>query len=299
MKPEITRSSPPVRMLVYDTLRVEEDSIAYINNREVRGRRAELVIEYWQEDGNEALACGYCGHELIRAKRKSDEYEEDAADSWVLSTCDWCAYWCLSHHRWGDQGLVWYEHEYMLSKARTFDPHLPPAVASEIAQGLRQRPEYYRTINPQKLEKFVGEVFRANYSDCEVTHVGKPQDGGVDLLFVASDGREWMVQVKRREHPKRSESVTTVRNLLGTLLVENKFNGIVVSTADHFSYAANRAVAAVRSRGYTVDLIDRGKLDLMLSPLLPDKAWRVGVREHAPYLEKYFTRKLQQQRAPK
>jgi len=76
------------------------------------------------------------------------------------------------------------------------------------------------------------------------------------------------------------EGVSTLRNLLGTLLIEGISQGIVVSTADHFTYQAYKAANKAESKGYLIKLIDRGKLDRMLSPFLPKNPWKSALEQY-------------------
>jgi hypothetical protein len=293
----------PAPMVTYDRLRIETDSMVSINEEEVEGSEADAVIEYWENDGNEIKQCRFCATPLIivqfdglypeRPWRAFSEYE-DRGDQWRLSCCDHCAHWCLSHEGWGDPGpgMSWYTHEFSLAKAREFEPDLPEGIASEIAQALRRNPGLFHSINPLAFEKFVGDVYRANFAHSEVMHVGKSHDGGVDLVFVGADAEEWLIQVKRRTKSSSTEPVDTVRNLLGTLLVQNVPRGIVVSTADHFSYWAQAEASSVHPKGYTVELVDRGKLNRMLSPLLPARPWLKALEYEAPHLREYFVQEV-------
>ena len=54
-------------------------------------------------------------------------------------------------------------------------------------------------VDPKRFEKFVADVFRANYTNAEVVHVGKPNDGGVDVLLIDAQEEQLIVQVKRAE----------------------------------------------------------------------------------------------------
>ncbi|MBD2580163.1 restriction endonuclease [Oscillatoria sp. FACHB-1406] len=125
-------------------------------------------------------------------------------------------------------------------------------------------------MNPYRLETLVADIFKANHSHAEVIHVGKPHDGGVDVFFVDADQKQWLIQVKRREKANSTEPVETIRNLLGTMLLEGACHGIVVSTADRFSYQAYQAVNRAEEVGMTVKLIDRGILNRMLEAVLPN-----------------------------
>ncbi len=94
-------------------------------------------------------------------------------------------------------------------------------------------------------------VFRLRSNSCG----GGPGDGGVDVILVQSS-TPTLVQVKRRSKPEAIENVSTVRELLGTLLVQGKQSGIIVSTASRFSSQAVREaqVPVVRNMGYKLCL---------------------------------------------
>lgn len=84
------------------------------------------------------------------------------------------------------------------SVAARFSTDLPDGCASELARALRQRPDRWHTVTPSGLERFVAEILRANYSPCEVEHVGGTGDGGVDVVFITGRGIRIPIQVKRR-----------------------------------------------------------------------------------------------------
>ena len=147
-------------------------------------------------------------------------------------------------------------------------------------------------MTPRSLEKLVVDVVRYNFQPCEVIHVGKPGDGGVDVLFIDSGQKQWMVQVKRREKPKSSESVVTIRNLLGTMWLSDVSCGMVVSTADHFTFQAYRAVNRASEKGVMVELVDKGKLNRMLNAVLPDRPWLGPVRSMYPEIAEHFVRTI-------
>ncbi|MEN6318765.1 MAG: restriction endonuclease [Syntrophaceae bacterium] len=146
-------------------------------------------------------------------------------------------------------------------------------------------------IAPSKLERLVADIFKANYATCEVMHVGQPDDGGVDVVFVDSGSRRWLISVKRRLHPAKGEGVATIRNLLGAMLLKNSRYGVVVSTVDHFTYRAYEAVSKAEDMGFTLSLVDLGKLNRMLTPLLPTMEWYDIIRDHKPeWLEELCAR---------
>jgi hypothetical protein len=114
-------------------------------------------------------------------------------------------------------------------------------------------------IDDQKMEKLVQSVFSEHFS-CNVTHLGKSCDGGIDLLFIDSD-KPNVVQVKRRKKLKKTESVSFIREFLGAALLQKSKNLIYVTTANKFSThavkAANKAVSEDIVESY--DLYDFAK----------------------------------------
>lgn len=118
----------------------------------------------------------------------------------------------------------------ILKSFKASDKSLP---ISALLQELERNNSVLYEIDPYKMEKLVQHVFSAFYN-CEVKHVGKTGDGGKDLIIVLSD-EPILVQVKRRGKNESVEQISTVRDFLGTMFIENSRKGIIVSTADHFS----------------------------------------------------------------
>ena len=129
-------------------------------------------------------------------------------------------------------------------------------------------------MEPGRLEILVADVFKANYHDAEAIHVGKPYDQGIDVIFIESNGTRWLVQVKRRERPTPSEGFSTLQSILGTLALDGARNGIVVSTADTFSFHARKGQQRAEQQGFVVQFMDKGILNRMIAPLLPPTPWK-------------------------
>jgi len=89
-----------------------------------------------------------------------------------------------------------------------------------------------------------------------------------------------------------SEGVETLRNLLGAMVLNKRHSGIIVSTADHFTYRARIGQNRARSVGYEISLVDRSLLGRMLDPMLPDRPWIDYLSEHYPELAKYFSERV-------
>lgn len=130
------------------------------------------------------------------------------------------------------------------------------------------------------MERLVQSVFRDHFQT-DVKHIGKSHDGGVDLLMLLGEN-PYILQVKRRKSPGKTEGVSCIRELLGATLLNGGKNSIFVTTADHFSSAAKNAAqnAVTKSIVNSFDLINGPDFISMLNqhPLPKAKRWE-------PYLK--------------
>jgi HJR/Mrr/RecB family endonuclease len=243
-------------------------------------------------------SCLFCGDHLTVIERleQPDVDEECFVDVLAaLEVCMRCRYW-----RWHFLDSEFearggsYSHRYVsyVSKVREFAADLPDGCSSDIAQWLRRRPEAWEVMSPRRLETFVADVFRSNHGDAEVIHVGGASDGGVDVVLVESASQQWLIQVKRRARIGKGEGVSTIRNLLGAMMLHPNAYGIVVSTADHFTYQARRAASAAAKVGRTVKLVDRGLLNRMMAPLLPSVPWDALISSWFPAYGAWLSRQV-------
>ena len=158
---------------------------------------------------------------------------------------------------------------------------LPEGCNKELALHITRHPDLLHSFNPTRFEKFVADVFRANYTNAEVLHVGKSHDGGVDVLLIDVQEEQWLIQVKRRGFQIPSEEVKTIRDLLGAMHLGEARMGIVVSTAGRFSRPAQEAaIKAGKVRNpMIVRLVDKSMFNKMLDPILPDRPWLDPISE--------------------
>jgi hypothetical protein len=256
------------------------------------------IHRYIETKMRTATRCPYCRSalEIFEHIQWDDPIEDDGIfkvtpDYARLAYCEYCGFWNWYSKTW-NRG--WDNHA-GLSVLKEFNPSLPIGVNSELARHLRQNPTLWQRLTPVAMEKVVADIFRANFQSADVLHVGKPGDRGIDVLFVDSYSHRWLIQVKRRLSPC-AEPFETVQRLLGTLLLGQSRFGIVASNADHFSFAAERAVKDAHDLGYTVQLLDRGKLTRMLDASLPSRPWESYLNTLSHRFPEEFRYRLQKHR---
>lgn len=268
----------PKQMAAYDHIELDVDG------------HVQQEDETYDEDGEEIhevpledlRSCQYCCTELLKVENEITREDDDE-----ISHREYCLWYCRNCRFWqarlySDPGggcLPGPIHLACISKLREFDGNLPEGCSQELALFIRSRPAIVHSFDPKQFEKIVADVFRANYGNAEVSHVGGPNDGGVDVVLIDSEMGEWLIQVKRRQSPYRSEGVDTVRNLLGAMIVEGVRRGVVVSTADRFSKPAQRAAGKAQQNEMWVRLVDNGIFNKMLDPILPDRPFLPAVRQ--------------------
>ena len=83
------------------------------------------------------------------------------------------------------------------------------------------------------MEKLAQDVL-SDFFKCEVAHIGRSGDGGIDLLMLSGD-KEYAVQVKRRLNSGHVEQVNPIREFLGVLKLRAKTRGMFITTGQDFT----------------------------------------------------------------
>lgn len=217
--------------------------------------------------------CKYCKSKMDLRKYKPMEGGQCNSSLEVLFVCSNCGWWYYMNHEEiimddGD-ALENIRNDYgILKKYKVDSFHTPTDI---LRDELIKKPNLIYNINDKKMEQIVGSVFKDFY-DCEVIHLGKTGDGGIDLLLV-NGNEQTAVQVKRRTKENSTESVTLIREFLGAMILEQKMNGIIVSTADHFTRPAKEAAkkAPEVSSVKAIELLDYSRFTDILKITTPLK----------------------------
>lgn len=265
--------SKPKQMMAYDRFELTGSGYIFHDDDD----------PYFEETSEEEIPgdplrdykkCPYCSTKLLKVE--DEVYEKDSHREYCLWYCQNCRFWQARLYSEPYRACIPPpDHWAYLSKLRKFNESLPEGCSEELAVHIRSHPNLLYSFDPTRFEKFVADVFAANYANAEVRHVGGPNDGGVDVLLIDAEMKQWLIQVKHRETQNIAERVSTIRDILGAMVVKGVGRGIVVSTANRFSPQAIQAVAEakVEPYGMTVQLVDSGIFNRMLDPVLPDRPW--------------------------
>ncbi len=258
------------------------------------GNRIRDTADYFR-----TRKCQYCAtavHQSTEASHTTKELIEDYA----VINCPACGWWIVKGRRthvletMPEMDFSPAEY-YLASKDTFFEGIVYKFDIGNTAESLRalrhavvRGKKDLRHMAPRTLELLVGSVFR-DFFDCQVRHIGGPGDGGIDLLLISGDCPT-VVQVKRRTTGQQKEGVQVVRELLGTMLLEDVNKGIIVSTATDFSPPAKLAARiATERRGVRVSLFNQDRLRDTLcltepqeKPWLSVNAVREGIEHLTP-----------------
>src|SRR6266702_1550606 len=167
--------------------------------------------------------CPYCQNGLKSLGKR----DPDAQESDWYEICTDCGFW--RHH----EADKMFNDRFQFSAIKRFrDSDTSPSIShlcSEIKAG---KIDLY-DMEPSRFERFVGSVL-SDFYHCEVHHVARSGDDGVDLLAIVRDD-PIMIQVKRRKNVDAIEGVNTVKLLFASAFARRANLGMVVTTAKAFS----------------------------------------------------------------
>lgn len=270
-------TNKPKQMTAYDKFDIDGWNGELFDEDYCSDKTLDEILDNALQD---LTSCEYCSTKLLRVEEYIDE--GDSYRNYCLWYCRGCRFWQARFYSDPLRDCIPPPdfHAY-ISKLREFKGDLPEGCSEELALYIRRHPNFLHSCDPKGFEKFVADVFRANYTNAEVLHVGKPHDGGVDVLLIDTEKEDWLIQVKRRKSQNRSEGVNTIRNVLGAMIENRTHNSIIISTAKQFSRYAIQTASAAKVKPYcmTIKLVDKGVFNKMLDPILPDRPWLDPISE--------------------
>jgi hypothetical protein len=152
-----------------------------------------------------------------------------------------------------------------------------------LQEELGKSPVILNEMNPARLELLVRDILHGAYQ-CDVYHVGRTGDGGIDLIVLDSD-RPLAVQVKRRSRANSVERIEVVREFLGAMVSQGFQRGLFVTTACRYSRGARRLIDLVARNASSITHLEFWNCRRLIEVqglLDPPPEWRPW-RELSPY----------------
>ncbi|MVU75873.1 hypothetical protein GPX89_01270 [Nocardia sp. ET3-3] len=214
---------------------------------------SNLIDPGWESALGQRKDCLYCHERLAisfdqRFIRDASSFlwprESDDLLHLRASDCPRCGWWQFEK-TWDHETGVFHSVRGATLSSYAVDSAQVPVDA--LIQHIRDRPDSIHCIDPLRMEVLVGAVI-AEHLDCEVRHVGRTADGGIDLLLVIAD-ETVPIQVKRRSSATATESVKTVREMFGVMLRDGFRKAYVVSSARQFSRQSKAEIETAMARG--------------------------------------------------
>lgn len=214
----------------------------------------------------EIKKCKYCSNIMSAYSKEINDGGGGYDSVNIIHECLKCGWWyCLDETTiYIGEGDSINDIIYAFGILKKYKPSSKDIPILTLRREFVKRPELLYSLNSTKMELLVRSVFKEFY-DCEVKHVGKSNDGGIDLILIRSD-EDVIVQVKRRQKPNSTEGVSVIRDLIGAMKLSQKSSGIFVTTAEKFSKPAIDASKRIVELNEVdnIELINQGQfLDIM------------------------------------
>lgn len=184
--------------------------------------------------------CPYCLEVLTRSEMKDEAVRDRCGGVWYQSLwrCESCGWWAgrtlsLFEEKFFDEIHNQDNYYYGLARRYNVSDINPPL--EQLRSFLAKHPEHVVHTNSRVFELLMRDCIQDLYAPCEVIHIGKTGDGGVDLKLITTDSGTFLVQVKRRLNLSKPEGVKTVRELNGVLFRDRAAKGIIITTAKTFT----------------------------------------------------------------
>lgn len=178
-----------------------------------------------------------------------------------IHACYNCGWWYARHSEgvYLGEGDTLIRNRLNFAVLRKYEERSLDVPLASLRNALQKRSDILYKIHPTKLEQLVGDVLKDHFG-CDVTHVGRSGDGGIDLYLIDGE-QQWVVQVKQRQGTHAREGVQVIRELVGAMAISQQRRGIFVTTAAKFTRGARNTATKAAFVGAVerIDLIDMAK----------------------------------------
>lgn len=252
------------RRTVHNVENCEEDINARVPlDHAIHSREARALFRGFRNS-----SCLRCEKSLVLVQSNQKRQPTDSKGSCKefrlsIMKCQSCGWWRLTdyfenYYHYGDYDS---REDFFEGIVRHYDIRDKAVPLRALRLHLLNSHDNFCELDPTAFESLVGDIYNDFY-DCEVRHVGGPGDNGIDLFAIIGE-EPHLVQAKRRQSTGAVESVSTVREFVGTLFLEGAKKGHVVTTASRFSRAAEELVGNNNLRRYGVEISLKSRANLI------------------------------------
>ncbi|NWF39820.1 restriction endonuclease [Mariprofundus sp. NF] len=193
--------------------------------------------------------CDICNKSLIFEKNHTESLDEDF---YYILICPSCGYWkgraCFDNSRLLNGTFFELIHDFGINgRIRKLPLDSREISTVSLLKYLSSHHSNMTHMNPFRAEKFVMDLL-GDWFECDVTYVGGSKDGGVDGYLLKNNDITSIIQVKWRREINKAESISTIRELAGSMLVNNVPNGYLVTTRDHVSSQSKQEIESINDR---------------------------------------------------
>lgn len=232
-------------------------------------------------DRLESKICSCCRGEMLIVHCMT--HKDEVTPTTFYWACDGCGFF-----KFAMSNQVLAGRDIDLPFIKEFDSRNEVPSLSQLSVVINQNRDRLYTMDPTRFEVFVGSILRDFYQ-CEVHHVGRSGDDGIDLIVIVGEN-PLMVQVKRRTKSHSTEGIEVVKLLFASVFGQGGNSAMVVTTASRFSRPSHTWIAnpQLRDLKFQMQLVDVNSLMSMInavrsngSPLPWETHWdshKFGVR---------------------
>lgn len=222
--------------------------------------------------------CVYCGGHM--RSRHSDERQRarhsDAKISRHGTTCSTCGWWVIQVNAKVDREATnddclrehFLTYESIISR---FTPEAWIPLIGNISQEVLSFRKSIADLTPREVEELVASILGQSHK-CDVLHVGRSRDQGIDLLVLRGESTI-PVQVKHRslERRARSEGVVPVRSFIGAVFAKGHESAIYATTEERYSKDSQEFASDVSVRGIELSLLSATDLISIINGVRSDQ----------------------------
>lgn len=212
--------------------------------------------------------CDICNQGLILENSYSESLDDDFCYILICPSCgSWKGRLCFDNSKMVNGNFFELIHDIGINgKIRKIPLDSKDISTASLLKYLSNHHSHMTKMNPFRAEKFAMDLLR-DWFECDVAYVGGSKDGGVDGYLLNNNDITSIIQVKWRRDTNKAESISTIRELAGTMLVNNIPSGYVVTTRDHISPQSKQEIESINNRSITgighLDIGFKGYNDLI------------------------------------